>query len=126
MVHRVVIVGAGFAGLNTARALRSADVDITIVDRRNFHLFQPLLYQVATAGLSAPAIAAPIPVPPPVTSTHFPENLTRTSRVPVGSSDCGRSGDCPPSEASGIMREGGRSRELVAESDRRAPPRAAA
>ena len=57
---RVVIIGCGFGGLETARSLRSAQVDITLVDRTNHHLFQPLLYQVATAGLSAPAIAAPI------------------------------------------------------------------
>jgi NADH:ubiquinone reductase (H+-translocating) len=57
---RVVIVGCGFGGLEAARALRDADVAITLVDRTNHHLFQPLLYQVATAGLSAPAIAAPV------------------------------------------------------------------
>ena len=56
----VVIVGAGFAGLYAARALRGAPVRVTVVDRRNHHLFQPLLYQVATAGLSAPDVAAPI------------------------------------------------------------------
>jgi NADH dehydrogenase len=57
---RVVIVGCGFGGLEAAKALAQADVEITLVDRTNHHLFQPLLYQVATAGLSAPAIAAPI------------------------------------------------------------------
>lgn len=57
---RVVIIGCGFGGLEAARALRAAPVDVTLVDRTNHHLFQPLLYQVATAGLSAPAIAAPI------------------------------------------------------------------
>ena len=57
---RVVIVGAGFAGLNAAKALASSDVDITLVDRRNFHLFQPLLYQVATAALNPADIAYPI------------------------------------------------------------------
>jgi len=56
----VVIVGAGFGGIYAARALRKAPVRVTVVDRRNHHLFQPLLYQVATAGLSAPQIAAPI------------------------------------------------------------------
>jgi NADH:ubiquinone reductase (H+-translocating) len=56
----VVIIGCGFAGLEAARALARADVDITLIDRTNHHLFQPLLYQVATAGLAAPAIAAPI------------------------------------------------------------------
>ena len=57
---RIVIVGCGFGGLEAARALADAAVDITLVDRTNHHLFQPLLYQVATAGLSAPAIAAPV------------------------------------------------------------------
>src|SRR3954470_14952574 len=57
---RIVIIGCGFGGLEAARALRAADVDITLVDKTNHHLFQPLLYQVATAGLSAPSIAAPI------------------------------------------------------------------
>jgi NADH dehydrogenase len=56
----IVVVGCGFGGLEAARALRGADVDVTLVDKTNHHLFQPLLYQVATAGLSAPAIAAPI------------------------------------------------------------------
>jgi NADH:ubiquinone reductase (H+-translocating) len=56
----IVIIGCGFGGLEAAKALRTADVDITLIDRSNHHLFQPLLYQVATAGLAAPAIAAPI------------------------------------------------------------------
>ena len=50
--HRVVIVGGGFGGLYAAKRLRRAKVDVTLIDRRNFHLFQPLLYQVATGGLS--------------------------------------------------------------------------
>ncbi|HZS69227.1 MAG TPA: NAD(P)/FAD-dependent oxidoreductase [Burkholderiales bacterium] len=57
---RVVIVGCGFGGLWAAQALRKAPVDLTVVDRTNHHLFTPLLYQVATAGLSAPSIAGPI------------------------------------------------------------------
>jgi NADH dehydrogenase len=57
---RVLIVGSGFAGLNAAKALRRAEVDITIIDRRNFHLFQPLLYQVAMAALNPSDIAFPI------------------------------------------------------------------
>src|SRR5712691_3275956 len=57
---RVVIVGAGFGGIYAARALKRAEVDVTVIDRRNHHLFQPLLYQVATAGLSAGDIAYPI------------------------------------------------------------------
>jgi NADH dehydrogenase len=57
---QVVIVGGGFGGLNAARTLASEPVDITLVDRENYHLFQPLLYQVATAGLSPGDIAEPI------------------------------------------------------------------
>jgi NADH dehydrogenase len=57
---RVVIVGAGFGGLNAAQALGRARARITVIDRKNFHTFQPLLYQVATAGLSPGEIAAPI------------------------------------------------------------------
>ncbi len=56
----VVIVGAGFGGLAAARALRRAPVDLTVIDKRNHHLFQPLLYQVATAALSPADIASPI------------------------------------------------------------------
>jgi NADH:ubiquinone reductase (H+-translocating) len=57
---RVVIVGGGFGGLYAARALAGADVDVTLLDRRNHHTFQPLLYQVATAGLNPADIAVPI------------------------------------------------------------------
>ena len=57
---RVVVVGAGFGGLNAARALGKAALQITVIDRKNFHTFQPLLYQVATAGLSPGEIAAPV------------------------------------------------------------------
>jgi NADH dehydrogenase len=58
--HRVVIVGAGFGGLNAAQTLAKAPVSITVIDRKNHHTFQPLLYQVATAGLSPGEIAAPV------------------------------------------------------------------
>jgi NADH dehydrogenase len=58
--HRVVIVGGGFGGLFAAQNLRKAPVEVTLIDRRNFHLFQPLLYQVATGGLSPANIAAPL------------------------------------------------------------------
>lgn len=58
--HHVVIVGGGFAGLAAARALGGKAVQVTLIDRRNFHLFQPLLYQVATGGLSPADICAPI------------------------------------------------------------------
>ena len=57
---KIVIIGCGFGGLEATKALRKADVDITLIDCQNHHLFQPLLYQVATAGLTAPAIAEPI------------------------------------------------------------------
>jgi NADH dehydrogenase len=57
---RIVIVGAGFGGLSAAHGLAGADADVTVIDRRNYHLFQPLLYQVATAGLSPAQIAQPI------------------------------------------------------------------
>lgn len=57
---RIVIVGAGFGGLSAAHNLAGADADVTVIDRRNYHLFQPLLYQVATAGLSPAQIASPI------------------------------------------------------------------
>ncbi len=60
-VHRVVVIGCGFGGLEAVRTLARCDrVDITLLDRTNHHLFQPLLYQVATAGLAAPAVSGPI------------------------------------------------------------------
>src|SRR5271167_1588125 len=57
---RVVIIGGGFGGLNAARRLKGAGVDITLVDRTNHHLFQPLLYQVATATVASTDITVPI------------------------------------------------------------------
>lgn len=57
---RVIVIGGGFAGLSAVRTLRSAAVDILLIDRVNHHTFQPLLYQVATAGLAAPSISAPL------------------------------------------------------------------
>jgi NADH dehydrogenase len=60
MTHRVVVVGAGFGGLAVVHGLRGADVEITIIDQRNHHLFQPLLYQVGTASLATSEIAWPI------------------------------------------------------------------
>jgi NADH dehydrogenase len=59
-VHRVVVVGGGFGGLQAVQGLRHAQVDVTLVDRRNFHLFQPLTYQVATGALSPGEIAYPL------------------------------------------------------------------
>jgi NADH:ubiquinone reductase (H+-translocating) len=58
--QRVVVIGGGFGGLQAVKALRRAPVDITLIDRRNFHLFQPLVYQVATGALSPGEIAAPL------------------------------------------------------------------
>src|ERR1700742_1066032 len=58
--HRVVILGGGFGGLNAAQKLRRAPVEVTLLDRCNFHLFQPLMYQVATGSLSPGEIAAPL------------------------------------------------------------------
>jgi len=57
---RVLIIGGGFAGVAAARTLKRADVEITLIDRRNHHIFQPLLYQVATAVLAPSEIASPI------------------------------------------------------------------
>src|SRR2546426_12788215 len=59
-VHRVVVVGGGFGGLQATVGLRRAPVELTLVDRRNFHLFQPLTYQVATGALSPGEIAYPL------------------------------------------------------------------
>src|SRR5690349_21984588 len=58
--HRVVILGGGFGGLAAAQKLKREPVEATLIDRRNFHLFQPLLYQVATGSLSPGEIAAPL------------------------------------------------------------------
>src|SRR5215212_783952 len=58
--QRVVVVGGGFGGLQAVNKLRKLPVDVTLIDRRNFHLFQPLLYQVATGALSAGEIASPL------------------------------------------------------------------
>jgi len=75
MKHRVVIIGGGFGGLYAARSLGKADIDLTLVDRRNFHLFQPLLYQVATGALSPGEIAAPL---------RYVLNRHRNTRVLLG------------------------------------------
>ena len=56
-IPRIIVVGAGFGGLETVRALRRAPAEITVIDRQNHHCFQPLLYQVATAALSPAEIA---------------------------------------------------------------------
>src|SRR5580658_6533760 len=59
-MHRVLILGGGFGGLYAAKALRRAPLEVTLLDQRNFHLFQPLLYQVATGSLSPGEIASPL------------------------------------------------------------------
>src|SRR6202161_1569785 len=58
--HKVVILGGGFGGLTAALKLKNAPVQVTLIDRRNYHLFQPLLYQVATGSLSPADIASPV------------------------------------------------------------------
>src|SRR5579871_2131014 len=58
--HRVVVLGGGFAGISVVRRLQSSPADVTLIDSRNFHLFQPLLYQVATGSLSPSEISAPL------------------------------------------------------------------
>src|SRR5213078_5365389 len=57
---RLIVIGAGFAGINLVKQLRRAPIDILLIDKHNYHLFQPLLYQVATAALSPADIAYPI------------------------------------------------------------------
>ena len=59
-MHKVIIIGAGFAGLQAVKGLTIPSLEVTIIDKHNYHLFQPLLYQVATAGLSPSDIAVPI------------------------------------------------------------------
>ena len=59
-MHKIIIVGAGFAGMQAAKKLTNSSFEVTIIDKHNYHLFQPLLYQVATAGLSPADIALPI------------------------------------------------------------------
>ena len=73
----VVIVGAGFGGLEAAKKLACENVRVTVIDRTNYHLFQPLLYQVATAALSPADIAAPVRA---VLSTHWRCNVRRRKR----------------------------------------------
>src|SRR6478736_4130536 len=58
--HRVVVIGAGFGGLETVKSLADTPIDVVLVDANNFHTFQPLLYQVATAGLDSDDIAYPV------------------------------------------------------------------
>src|ERR1700744_5772907 len=76
--HRVLILGGGFGGLNAARSLKRAPVEVTLIDRRNFHLFQPLLYQVATGALSPGEIASPL---------RYVLNRQKNTRVVLGEVD---------------------------------------
>ena len=89
---KVVIIGGGFGGLNAARRLKGAAVDVTLVDRSNHHLFQPLLYQVATATVASTDITVPIRFGRSIVSTtsrscwrRFPRSMSRG-----GSSSWGR------------------------------------
>src|SRR5688500_9369836 len=93
MAHRVVIIGGGFGGLYAAKALRRADVSVTLVDRRNFHLFQPLLYQVATGELSPGDVAFPLRA---VFSSQLNTRVLLASAV-----------DLDPSSRKVIMKDGG-------------------
>ena len=91
--YDVVIVGAGFGGLACALGLRHAWARVTVVDRRNYHLFQPLLYQVATASLSPADIATPkssnftVPSNPTMMFAGDTSRWTTDSRLPVMSVD---------------------------------------
>jgi len=91
--HRVVILGGGFGGLNAAQKLKRAPVDVTLIDRRNFHLFQPLLYQVATALLAPSEAAAPIANCAPETFgyqlPYAPRDLYRNV-VPEANAGCSK------------------------------------
>jgi flavin-dependent dehydrogenase len=73
--HRVVILGGGFGGLSAAQGLKNTPVEVTLIDRRNFHLFQPLLYQVATGWLS-PANIANVNETPASCSPRRPDSMS--------------------------------------------------
>jgi NADH dehydrogenase len=78
MAHRIVIIGGGFGGLNAAQKLGRDPAEVTLIDRRNFHLFQPLLYQVATGALSPGEIASPL---------RYVLNRSKNTRVVLGEVD---------------------------------------
>src|ERR1700747_457524 len=90
--HRVLILGGGFGGLNAAQKLKRAPVEVTLIDRRNFHLFQPLLYQVATGSLSPGEIAAPL---------RSVLSRQKNARVLLG-----EAADVDPEAKRGILRHG--------------------
>src|SRR5690242_14756785 len=94
MAHRVVIIGGGFGGLNAARKLKHAPVEVTLIDRRNFHLFQPLLYQVATGALSPGEIASPL---------RYVLNHQKNTRVVLGEVD-----DLDVNEREVVLKDGSR------------------
>jgi NADH dehydrogenase len=92
--HRVIILGGGFGGLYAAKTLRNAPVDVTLIDRRNHHLFQPLLYQVATGSLSPGEIAAPL---------RSVLSRQRNTRVLLGEAE-----DVEPAGRQVVLRDGAR------------------
>jgi NADH:quinone reductase (non-electrogenic) len=92
MAHRVVILGGGFGGLSAAQRLGSTNLDVTLIDRRNFHLFQPLMYQVATGSLSPGEIAAPL---------RSVLNRHKNIRVLLGEAD-----DVDPAHRQVILKDG--------------------
>lgn len=130
--RRVVVIGAGFGGLETAKALAGEPVEVVVIDRRNHHCFQPLLYQVATAALSPADIAWPIrgilrgqanatvlmaeiaAIDPQARVAPFPESRPRRSRWAATS---------PPSSRRG--RRGARRRGLSPTGTRAISPRSA-
>ena len=87
MKKKIVVIGGGFGGLYFAKKIKSADFEITLIDRRNHHLFQPLLYQVATGGLSPGDIAYPIRSALSSKKNMFSAFLTRISRENLLSND---------------------------------------
>ena len=107
--HRVVVVGGGFGGLQAALHLRQAQVEITLVDRRNFHLFQPLTYQVATGALSPGEVAYPL-------RAIF--KRARNVRVLMAEAAGDRSGG-PPGDAGAGGRGAGAAEHPLRHADRR-------
>jgi NADH dehydrogenase len=94
MAHRIVIIGGGFGGLNAAQKLGRDPAEVTLIDRRNFHLFQPLLYQVATGALSPGEIASPL---------RYVLNRSKNTRVVLGEVD-----DVDVQNRAAILKDGSR------------------